>query len=99
MTDNTKTTEKLANSRKSRTNNKTFTLTLRFFTDKIADAEGEILPMHMWDSGKVEVRVSGNERHGITSDMRGTVFNGLQDVERAVRKTLSKLNAVVHIDK
>jgi hypothetical protein len=76
--------------------NKTLTLEVRFFTDKIAPMSGEVLPKHIWDNGIVAANVGKNKRHDLRS-MQPRPFNGLHDIQRAIRKVLQAHKIVLHM--
>jgi len=58
---------------------------IRFWTDKIAEGEGQIRPKHAWASGEVKMR--RNESHGITP--KGPrLFNSLMELPVVIEKVL-----------
>lgn len=52
-------------------------VTVRFWTDDIADQDGHIIPKHCWSSGVV--RVSPNQSHGINGT-KPVPFNSLSQI-------------------
>ena len=71
---------------------KTIELRVRFFTNDIANRQGNILPKHAWDSGSVYTVV--NESHGIAT--QGATFNSLPQVITAIEKVLMREGIQIH---
>ena len=70
------------------------TLKVRFWTDKIAEGEGQILPKHVWGSGMVTVEP--NRAHGLERTSEGVAFNSLLELPRAIEKALIAEKITVH---
>jgi hypothetical protein len=73
-------------------NNKTITLRITFFTNdlpiRIGVGGGKI---PIWNCG--QVAIDANKEKGIKSG--GTMFNGLDDIERAIRLVMKKHKIVI----
>jgi hypothetical protein len=76
---------------------KTFLVEVLFWTNNIAEKEGEVIPRHTWDCGVVKIPVEKNPRHGLKNVGNPIPFHGLNDIERAVRKCLRNHEIVQHI--
>ena len=66
---------------------------VRFFTDGIAEGEGEIMPKHGWTSGVVSM--ARNESHGI-SPKNPRPFNSLMDLPRIIERVLIEHGVKLH---
>ena len=66
---------------------------IRFWTDEIAEGEGQIRPKHAWTSGVV--RMQRNESHGITPK-NPRPFNSLMDIPGVVEKVLIQHGIKLH---
>jgi hypothetical protein len=75
---------------------KTFLVEVLFWTNKIADKDGEVVPNHTWDCGVVKIPVNENSRHDLTA-ANPIPFHGMNDIERAIRKCLREQQIVQHI--
>jgi hypothetical protein len=73
---------------------RTLTLKVRFWTDKIAEGEGQIVPRHVW--GKGMVIVEANRSHGLNRTGEGVAFNSLLELPRAIEKALIAEKITVH---
>jgi hypothetical protein len=69
---------------------------VRFWTDKLADSIGQVIPKHAWTSGVV--RIARNEPHGITPG-RPIPFNSLLDLSAIIEKCLLEHEIVLHPSK
>lgn len=66
---------------------------VRFWTDQIAEGEGQILPKHAWTSGVV--RMERNESHSIIpKDPRP--FNSLMELPQVIERVLIEHGIVLH---
>ena len=68
---------------------------LRFWTNDIAESEGQIIQKHAWTSGVA--KMESNEAHGIQSG-DPIPFNSLLEISSAVEKTLIKHGITLHPD-
>jgi hypothetical protein len=75
---------------------KTFLVEILFWTNNIADKDGEVVSNHTWDCGVVKIPVNENSRHDLTASSP-IPFHGMCDIERAVRKCLREQEIVQHI--
>ena len=80
-------------SREAKYGEKMIEVRIRFFTDKIAEGEGQIRPKHAWASGVV--RMQRNESHGITPK-NPRPFNSLMDILGVVEKVLIQHGIKLH---
>jgi hypothetical protein len=66
---------------------------IRFWTNDIAESQGEVIPKHAWSSGVV--RMERNDSHGLKP---GTprVFHSLLDVGSVIEKVLIEHGVVLH---
>jgi hypothetical protein len=60
-------------------------LSVRFWTNDIADGKGNVLPKHGWTSGVV--KLEKNSLHGIRGG-KPVVFRGLLEIGSAIEKAL-----------
>lgn len=66
---------------------------VRFWTDQIAEGEGQILPKHAWTSGVV--RMKRNKSHSIIpKDSRP--FNSLMELPQVIERVLIEHDIVLH---
>ena len=72
---------------------KTIQLTIRFFTNELASAPGNVWPKHAWDRGSVYPIV--NRAHGIDHP-EGATFNSLPQLIVAIEKVLVKTGIQLH---
>jgi hypothetical protein len=82
-----------AGARKAQKNERMIEVKLRFFTNKIADNEGEVIPKNAWAAGFV--RMEKNETHGI-SPKSPLPFGSLLDVGAVIEKVLINHGIVLH---
>ena len=80
-------------SREAKYGEKMIEVRIRFFTDKIAEGEGQIRPKHAWASGMV--RMQRNESHGITPK-NPRPFNSLMDIPGVVERVLIQHGIKLH---
>ena len=66
---------------------------VRFWTDGIAEVEGNIVPKHCWDSGVV--RASRNDSHEITS-YEPIHFDSLPEILPKIEEVLKQSNIKIH---
>jgi hypothetical protein len=66
---------------------------LYFWTNKIADRKGQIIPKHAWGSGMV--RVQSNKTHGIRPN-RPIPFHSTLELLGAIEKVLIQNGIVLH---
>ncbi len=72
-------------SREAKSSERMIEVRVRFWTDGIAEGEGQIVPKHAWTSGVV--RMERNESHGISSK-NPRPFNSLMDLPRIMEMVL-----------
>jgi len=72
-------------SREAKSGERMIEVRVRFWTDGIAEGEGQIVPKHAWTSGVV--RMERNESHGI-SPKNPRPFNSLMDLPRIMEMVL-----------
>lgn len=68
-------------------------LRIRFWTDKIAEEEGMILPRHAWDSGVVVMDT--NKAHGV-SPQSPVPFNSILDLPSVISEVLVQHGVALH---
>jgi len=66
---------------------------VRFWTDGIAEGEGQIMPKHAWTSGVV--RMQHNESHGISPE-NPIPFNSLMQLTQVVERVLIQHGIKLH---
>lgn len=71
--------------REAKHGEKMIEIKVRFWTDKLADDSGKIMPKNAWSGGVV--RIEANASHGIKPG-KPRPFNSLLDVGSAIEKTL-----------
>ena len=76
--------------------NRTIEITVRFWTDDIAEEPRKILPKHAWTSGVV--RTKENESHGIKAG-KWVPFNSLFDMGSAIEEVLAEQEIILHPSK
>jgi len=69
-------------------------VTIRLWTDAIAEVEGQIVPKHAWSYGVA--RVSPNRSHGIVG-RRPTPFNTLDEIPTKIRELLVEQGIKLHL--
>lgn len=80
-------------SKRAKQGEKMIEVKIRFWTNKIAAKEGEIVPKHAWVAGVV--RMERNDSHGIKPG-NPLVFHTLLDVGSAIEKVLVNHGVVLH---
>jgi hypothetical protein len=80
-------------SRRAPQGEKMIEVKLRFWTNNIAGAKGEIVPRHAWSGGVV--RMEPNKSHGI-APKSPQVFHSLLDVGAVIEKVLIAHGIVLH---
>lgn len=68
-------------------------VSLRFWTNDIAEEKGKIIPKHAWSSGVV--RIQGNDSHGISSG-NPLPFHSLLDIGSVIERVLLEHGIVLH---
>src|SRR3990167_311694 len=68
-------------------------LRVRFWTDGIAEGDGQVSPKHAWGGGMV--RMKPNKSHGISS-ARPVPFNSLMELPAAIEKVLIQHGIRIH---
>lgn len=58
---------------------------LRFWTDEIAEAKGEIIPKHAWGAGMVNIE--RNAAHGLIPQ-KWLAFNSMSEIPAVIEKCL-----------
>ena len=66
---------------------------VRFWTDEIAEGEGQIKPKHAWTAGVV--RMHPNESHGIVPEYPRP-FNSLMEIPAVIEKVLIEHGITLH---
>ena|SRR5689334_20607767 len=66
---------------------------VRFWTNDIAEVDGDVIPGHAWSSGVV--RTEANRTHGIKPG-DAVPFNSLLDLLSAIEKTLIQHGVTLH---
>jgi hypothetical protein len=66
---------------------------LRFWTNKLADEPGKVIPKHAWDSGVV--RIERNDSHGIVPG-NPIPFHSLLDVGSIIERVLIEHRVKLH---
>jgi hypothetical protein len=72
---------------------KTVEITIRFWTDQLADEKGKLLPKHINNSGKI--RMSANKTHGIPSE-EAMIFDSITELPAKIEELLEHHKIVVH---
>ena len=67
---------------------------IRFWTNNIADVEGQIVPKRAWTSGVA--RMTPNDLHGIMKGQKPIAFNSLMQIPAAIEKVLRQNEIVLH---
>ena len=75
---------------------KTIEVSLRFWTDDIAETKGRIRPGHCWSAGTV--RVPKNDSHGISGQHPSIPFNSLREITSAIDKAMTEAGITIHTD-
>jgi hypothetical protein len=76
------------------TDNKTISVTVYFFTDDLADQDGDVIPGHAWAQGQVAVRA--NATHSIKSGYE-VMFNRMADLPAAIEDALIAAGVTLHL--
>ena len=66
---------------------------LRFFTNRIAETDGHILPKHMWDAGVVALQ--RNDAHGLAWS-RHKHFHSLAEIPKVIEDIILEERITVH---
>src|SRR6266480_344822 len=66
---------------------------VRFWTNDLADAEGEVIPGHAWSSGVV--RMEANRTHGV-KPRNPAPFQSLLDLPSVMEKVLIQHGITLH---
>jgi hypothetical protein len=69
-------------------------VSVRFWTDEIADTSGHVVPGHAWASGVVVVE--SNETHGIRREQKGETFNSMAELPLAIEKAIMRAGITLH---
>jgi DNA-binding CsgD family transcriptional regulator len=69
---------------------------VRFWTDKIAEGKGRIVPKHAWDTGIV--RIDSNVEHGI-SPKPPRPFNSLAELPSKIEQVLIDHGVTLHLNR
>lgn len=80
-------------SREARYGERMIEVRVRFWTDEIAEAEGQIVPKHAWVSGVV--RMQRNESHGIVP-RNPRPFNSLMELPQVIERALIDHGVKLH---
>lgn len=83
-------------SRKAPQGEKMIEVKVRFWTNDLAGAAGEIVPKHAWASGVV--RMETNASHGITPG-RPAPFHSLMDLPAVLERVLIAHGVTLHISR
>jgi len=78
---------------KAQRGEKMIEIKLRFWTNKIAQKDGDIVPKHAWSSGKVSIK--RNDAHGI-EPMRSHHFHSLLEINSAIEAVLIDHDIKLH---
>jgi hypothetical protein len=95
-TDTTDTTEAELAGIEAPHGQKMIEVTLRFWTDSIAEGRDTVIPKHVWSSGVV--KVSPNPAHGIRAS-RPVPFSGLSMIVPTIEDLFVEHGIKVHPDK
>ena len=68
-------------------------LTIRFWTDSIAEAEGKVRPKHAWAAGVVSMQA--NKSHGI-APIKPIPFHTLMDLPAVIEKVVMQAGIQLH---
>ena len=68
-------------------------ITIKFWTNSIADTEGMVLPKHMHNSGTI--RLVANTTHGIPGE-KPTPFGSITELPGKIEELLERHKIVVH---
>jgi hypothetical protein len=72
---------------------KTVEITIRFWTDNIANTKGTVLPKHVNNSGTIGL--VANKTHGIPSE-KATPFGSITELPAKIEELLEHHKIVVH---
>ena len=86
-------TMRTAEARKAPKGDRMVQVTIRFWTDKITEGEGNIIPGHAWGAGVLTLEA--NRSHGIESGLYEH-FHSMLDLPRALEKLLTKGGISLH---
>jgi hypothetical protein len=88
----TPTTDLVPESREAEHGQKMIEVKIRFWTDAIATAQGQVVPKHGWTSGVV--RIKSNPVHGFV-DHDPIIFNTLAQVPAKIEELLIREGIVL----
>jgi hypothetical protein len=74
---------------------KTLRVSVRFWTNDIADTPGHIVPRHGWTSGVVNVE--RNEAHGV--ERTSVPFHSMAEIPAAIEQAIADAGITLHLDK
>lgn len=83
-------------SRNAQHGERTIEISIRFWTNDIAETSGHVLPKHCWPSGTVSVPV--NESHGLASS-EPHMFNSLMELPGVIENALIASDIRMHVNK
>jgi hypothetical protein len=69
-------------------------VSVRFWTDDIADSPGHVVPRHAWAAGVVFVE--SNETHGIPRVQDAATFNSMAELPFAIEKAIIQAGLTLH---
>ena len=81
-------------SREARQGERTIEVSIRFWTNDIADTSGHIRPGHCWAQGMVSVPV--NSSHGIEST-ESIPFNSIMSLSHVIGQALTNAGVRLHL--
>jgi hypothetical protein len=67
---------------------------VRFWTNDLAEGEGQVRPRHAWGSGVV--RIQPNKSHGITGRGKPLPFNSLAEIPAKIEQELIAHGITIH---
>ena len=82
-------------SREAKYGERMLKVTVRFFTNGIAEGEGQIEPKHAWT--RDIVRMERNESHGIIPK-HSHPFNSLMEIPQVIEKVLIEQGITLHCE-
>ena len=74
--------------------NKMIEISIKFWTDDIAEEKGQVLPKHGWASGVMNLRA--NSRHGITAE-NPVPFNSVAEIPILIERLLTQQGIKLHL--
>jgi hypothetical protein len=69
-------------------------VSVRFWTDDIAETPGHVVPGHAWAGGVVVVE--SNATHGIRREQQGATFNSMAELPMAIEKAIMRAGLTLH---